>query len=371
MEIRNFIYSFSLDPKATGSKIKNLRKSKKMTAEKLAETLLCSVKTVSSWETGTRFPSLDALVDLANLFDISVHSLMLPFDNCSESPIKSPNPNDYSVFDSAYSIGLTDDEITQTLFIREEYLIQRLLCDVFTNQNQCELEALAYALQRTPVRELPSLKNNTADAFWKFKKEHFYHSQTASILFNRILRGECFPNTLNAMDLFEKCVFLTMLCYFPEFRNWDCAKMLYETGARFIDCQFSSNAEKIKQFSLKKEQERLFNVHAATITSEEELLCFWGLDPHMSEERKNKWLGWLETPRYKDNPDYYDKKILRMVTDNCGDPEERKTLAKYYSVFDFIIDTVESLDDFAKRRVEADMCFEEYIELLLERGAVS
>ena len=82
MEIRNKIYNFSVDSKATGRRIKELRKAKGLTAEKLADELFCSVKTVSSWETGARFPSLDALVDLANYFDVTVHSLMLPQDNC-------------------------------------------------------------------------------------------------------------------------------------------------------------------------------------------------------------------------------------------------------------------------------------------------
>ena len=67
MEIRNHIYNFSVEPKATGKRIKELRKAKGLTAEQLAEKLYRSTKAISSWETGVRFPSIDNLVDLANI----------------------------------------------------------------------------------------------------------------------------------------------------------------------------------------------------------------------------------------------------------------------------------------------------------------
>ena len=62
METRNHIYKFEIDKKETGKYIKSLRKEKGWTAEVLAEKLYCSPKTVSSWETGVRMPSLDMLV---------------------------------------------------------------------------------------------------------------------------------------------------------------------------------------------------------------------------------------------------------------------------------------------------------------------
>ena len=370
MEIRNFIYNFSVDPKATGSKIKSLRKSQKMTAEMLADALLCSVKTVSSWETGTRFPSIDALVDLANLFDVSVHSLMLPLDNCSQESIK-PISNEYDYLNPPYFVGDTSEKMLVALFTREEYLIQRFLCGVFTNKDACEYERLAYALMYPPeIQKSERQRKNTADEFWQFKKDHFYNLGKKAILFNRILRGEQLHNALRAMDLFERSVFLTMLCYFPEFRDWDCAEMLYGTGARFIDCQFAQNAEKIKQFALQKEQKKLFNVCVSTISSEEELLCFWDLDPRANEERKKDWFSYLEVPRYKDNPDYYNKRTVRKTIIIGKDNKEHKTLAAYYSLFDFITDTIKSLDDFSKRYVSSDLCFEAYLKTLLEKGII-
>ena len=373
MEIRNHIYDFSLNPKSTGTKIKALRKSKKMTAEKLAEALNHSVKTISSWETGSRFPSLDALVDLANFFEVSVHSLTLPLDNCPVSPLPR-HSKELILLNPPYYIGDTSDEIITTLLIREEYLIQRMLCGVFTNQNKCEYDNISLALKHPFDPQGNEHKSeNSAASFWQFKKEHFYISPRKPILFNRILRGECLDNALCALDLFDRSVFFTMLCYFPEFRNWDCTKMLYENGARFIDCQFHERNTQIERAVEEKEKENLFNITIHTISSEEECQLFWNGGSHMSEEQANDWFSFLEVPRYKDNPDYYNGKIFRKVdVSHTGTEEqEHKLLARYYSLFDFIADTVTSLDDFCKRRIEKHMYFDPYIKNLLDRGIIT
>ncbi len=58
-----------------GTKIKELRKKKDMTQEKLAEYLNVSFQAVSKWETGAASPDLSLIVPLARLLDVTTDEL--------------------------------------------------------------------------------------------------------------------------------------------------------------------------------------------------------------------------------------------------------------------------------------------------------
>ena len=57
-------------------KIKQYRKKQKWTQKELSEQLKVSDKTISSWETGRTYPDLDSLIELADLFEISLDELI-------------------------------------------------------------------------------------------------------------------------------------------------------------------------------------------------------------------------------------------------------------------------------------------------------
>lgn len=61
-----------MDLKKIGSFLKELRKEKGITQEELAEMLYVSGRTVSRWETGTNMPDISLLVDIAEIFDVSI-----------------------------------------------------------------------------------------------------------------------------------------------------------------------------------------------------------------------------------------------------------------------------------------------------------
>ena len=65
-----------MDQKMIGSFLKELRKEKNITQEQLAETLGVSGRTVSRWETGTNMPDISLLVDMAEMFDVSVPEII-------------------------------------------------------------------------------------------------------------------------------------------------------------------------------------------------------------------------------------------------------------------------------------------------------
>ena len=62
--------------KTLGNKIQEIRKSKKITQEELAEKLGVTPQAVSKWETDNSYPDIDLLVEIADLFDYTVDELL-------------------------------------------------------------------------------------------------------------------------------------------------------------------------------------------------------------------------------------------------------------------------------------------------------
>lgn len=56
--------------------LKAIRKSKKMTQREISDILCCSPVVYSRYETGERQPSIDMLIKLADLFNVSVDFLI-------------------------------------------------------------------------------------------------------------------------------------------------------------------------------------------------------------------------------------------------------------------------------------------------------
>ena len=65
-----------MDLKKIGSFLKELRKEKGITQEELAEMLYVSGRTVSRWETGTNMTDISLLVDIAEIFDVSISEII-------------------------------------------------------------------------------------------------------------------------------------------------------------------------------------------------------------------------------------------------------------------------------------------------------
>ena len=59
-----------------GEKLKSLRIEKKLTQKQVADRIGLAISAVSSYESGTRYPSYDVLVKLARIFHISTDYLL-------------------------------------------------------------------------------------------------------------------------------------------------------------------------------------------------------------------------------------------------------------------------------------------------------
>lgn len=59
-----------------GEKLKSLRIEKNLTQKQVADRISLAISAVSSYESGTRYPSYDVLVKLARIFHISTDYLL-------------------------------------------------------------------------------------------------------------------------------------------------------------------------------------------------------------------------------------------------------------------------------------------------------
>ena len=59
-----------------GDKLKSLRIEKKLTQKQVADRIGLAISAVSSYESGTRYPSYDVLVKLAHIFHVSADYLV-------------------------------------------------------------------------------------------------------------------------------------------------------------------------------------------------------------------------------------------------------------------------------------------------------
>ena len=92
-----------------GRKIRELRRSKDLTQEQLADYLNISYQSVSKWETGTTLPDLSYIVPLSRLFKISTDEL-LGYEQSKEDLLK----NEYS---DAYEATWRDGNLEKRLEI--------------------------------------------------------------------------------------------------------------------------------------------------------------------------------------------------------------------------------------------------------------
>ena len=379
MEIRNHIYNFSVEPKATGKRIKELRKAKGLTAEQLAEKLYRSTKAISSWETGARFPSIDNLVDLANLFEVSVHSLMLPNDNCEVACLENIKckTSGNSLYEK-YSLDEITDNTLANLLVREEYLIQRFISGAFTRENEFEFseamreafgDLLLYESNNSDSKPICNTAETYFDLIKSFKKRYkFFH-----VLLNRLWHGENFNSTLSSLNRFEKDVMLTTCLYFEELRNTNYAIHLYNNGARFINCDFKANYSKIQEGVKDSPDKKIFNKFVLSVNSDSDLYKIYGLED-ASEEIRASMLNFLNMPRFSDNPSYYegrDIKFLGMCEDETRDMKLREKLSAFYYLLDFIRDSATSFGTYISNVIEQNnMEYNAYVCSLMEGGLI-
>ena len=113
-------------------KLQELRKSRSMTQEELAEALYVSRTAISKWEQGRGYPSLDSLKEISRFFSVSIDDLI-----CSEEIINVAADEKKECMDKYISL------ICNTLDI---LLVLLLLLPVFGNGAESPASVSLYAI---------------------------------------------------------------------------------------------------------------------------------------------------------------------------------------------------------------------------------
>lgn len=87
-----------------GQRIKTLRKEHGMTQKELGEKLNVTKVSICCYEKGTRTPSLDILIDLSNIFNVSIDYFV-----GNDTFVVSDEDNDYGIKMSNEEINLINE----------------------------------------------------------------------------------------------------------------------------------------------------------------------------------------------------------------------------------------------------------------------
>lgn len=92
-----------------GEKLKRERKNKGWSQEELAEKLFVSRQSVSKWENGQNYPGIEIIIQVSDLFDLTVDELLRSDQELKEKVIRDSKnlayPNIKAIFDLIFFIG--------------------------------------------------------------------------------------------------------------------------------------------------------------------------------------------------------------------------------------------------------------------------
>jgi transcriptional regulator with XRE-family HTH domain len=80
-------------------KLQELRKSRSLTQEELAEALFVSRAAISKWESGRGYPSIDSLKEISRFFSVTIDDLI-----CSEEMISAAENEKREFVDKSFSL---------------------------------------------------------------------------------------------------------------------------------------------------------------------------------------------------------------------------------------------------------------------------
>lgn len=84
------------------NKLTNEREKKGWSQEELAQKLYVSRQSVSKWENGKNYPNIEIIIDLSNLFDITIDALLKKDKDLKEKIIQDSKQSTYLSWQSKF-----------------------------------------------------------------------------------------------------------------------------------------------------------------------------------------------------------------------------------------------------------------------------
>ena len=93
-----------------GEKLKQEREKRGWSQTELSEKIHVSRQSVSKWETGKNYPSIEVIIDLSDLFDMTIDELLRSDEELTEKVIQDSkqlaHPKWKAFFDSLFLLGV-------------------------------------------------------------------------------------------------------------------------------------------------------------------------------------------------------------------------------------------------------------------------
>ena len=140
-----------------GSKIKQLRLSRSMTQEQLAQRLGLTAQAISKWESGTNMPDIQMLPDISVIFGVSIDELFAMTDESRMERIEN------MIYEVRF---IPDAEFSQTERYLKDCQGKPEICDkaglllaMLYNKRASEYHELAKPLARKALQQVPGNKD--------------------------------------------------------------------------------------------------------------------------------------------------------------------------------------------------------------------
>lgn len=138
-----------------GNRIASLRKNSKMSQEELADLLYVTRQALSKWENGTSIPSIDSLLEVSKIFNVSFDYLL-----CLNEEIGEIDPNDIfnghernyvinQIVNNKIQINIPD--VLYQMSPTERLVILKAIKE---NKLTCDLKELAVKLTESEMKYL-------------------------------------------------------------------------------------------------------------------------------------------------------------------------------------------------------------------------
>lgn len=93
-----------------GEKLKEEREKRGWSQTELAEKIYVSRQSVSKWETGKNYPSIEVIIELSDLFEVTIDELLRSDEELTEKVIQDSkqlaHPKWKAFFDSLFLLGV-------------------------------------------------------------------------------------------------------------------------------------------------------------------------------------------------------------------------------------------------------------------------
>lgn len=173
----------------TGEKIQKLRQEKNWSQERLAQELNLSRQSISKWESGTATPTVENLMELSKIFNVSVDSILANEENQADNIKEDKTKDNKTKMDRKFLI-ISGAVIAVLIVAIISLIVSQVYIYKHLEQMQASInrleqtQATINSIDRTVYVDSNNYQNQTQSLFtnWSVKPIKYYDNKTMDVL---------------------------------------------------------------------------------------------------------------------------------------------------------------------------------------------